>query len=223
MLEELKTQADIIRELRTRIDTVATAAAIPKPLRFPDPGKFDGLKHHTYPEWKKKLEAKLRADHERLGDESHQAWLVCFSDVGITSIRLGRALDQLPPNPSADALLAHLDLYYLDPSHQERASQKLYASKQGGQPLAPFLAKFDQLLLEAGGTGWPESTKITLLRNAIRPNLLLFLVGRSPCRSYEEFEQSLRDVDNNYSLLMNGSEKCRPLQSLIERKQLLTH
>ena len=67
------------------------------------------------------------------------------------------------------------------------------------------MVRFDQLLLEAGGAGWPDKTKITLLRNAVRPQTKGYLVGRPPSTTYEEFKQSLRDVEMNYALLMGGS------------------
>lgn len=144
LVQELTNQAVVVQQLRTRVQElsavpgpVATPAPALDTLKFPDPGKFDGMKHHSYAQWKKKVEAKRRTDRVRLGDETQQAWYVF-------SMLESPASDRIEPwisaqtNPTADTLLAHLDCYYLNPSHQERALQKLYASKQGGQSLTLF-------------------------------------------------------------------------------------
>lgn len=110
-----------------------------------------------------------------------------------------------------ESLLVQLDQHYLNPAHQQLASQKLHSIKQGNKPLSIFLTELDQLLLEAGdtgGMGWADTTKMGILRNAIQPNLLMFLIGRPPSRMYEEFKQCLRDVDTNYSLLIGGNAKA---------------
>lgn len=217
LIEELHNQRDFIQQLQGRIDQLTAnqaqnadspAGAPPRMLKFPDPGKFDGLKPHAYPQWKRKVQAKLEADFARLGSPSQQSWYI-FSMLDSPASDRAEPWMTAQEAVTPELLLAQLDYYYLDPSLQKRASQKLNSSKQGNQPLAIFLAKFDQLLLEAGGARWPDMTKITLIRNAVRQNLLMFLIGRPPSRTYEEFKQCLRDVDTNYSLLMNGNSGMR--------------
>lgn len=193
-------QANQLTHEHLQLLAQAATQTAPPTLQFPDPGKFDGKSSWTYQQWRQKVSAKLTADGDRLGSPEQRAWYVFAMLDSPASDRAAPWLSN-QTNLTSNAFLQYLDSYYLDPTYQEKASQKLYRLRQGKrQSLTSFLTQFDQLLLEAGGASWPDQSKISLLRNAVSPELLVFLVGRMPPKTYEKLKQCLREVDNNYSL-----------------------
>lgn len=145
----------------------------------------------------------MRADQERIGDQQQQAWYIFSQLESPASDRAYPWMFQQQEAVTPLALLQYLDGYYMDPTDQEKACQKLFSVQQNKQQLPPFLTYFDQLLLEAGGAHWAEQTKILLLRKAVNGKLLMFLISRPTPTSYEELKRALRDIDNNAHLVQH--------------------
>lgn len=195
------------------------AAAPPATIAFPDPGKFDGKNIWTYPQWRQKAAAKIRADWQRIGDDQQQAWYIFSQLESPAADRASPWMQQNRATISALRLFEYLDAYYRDPTYQDKACQKLFSVQQKNQPLPAFLTYFDQLLLEAGGAEWAEQTKISLLRKSVSTDLLIFLVSRTTPGTYDELKMALRDIDNNAYLIRNT--KTSPSQLFEQPRQAL--
>lgn len=216
VIQRIQTQQDLIQQLQIRLEhqeQLQQAAEQQQPaaaptfrnIKFPDPGRFDGKNVWTYQQWKQKVVAKLTADFDRLGDPQQQAWYIFSMLDSPASDRAAPWMSSRQQAVTPESFLEYLDGYYLDPTHHEKASQKLFNLRQGRQSLTSFLTHFDQLLLESGGASWPDQSKMPLLRNAVDPSLLAFLVSRSPPSDYEDLKKALRDIDNNRSLFLRNT------------------
>lgn len=209
ILLQLQTQQATIEQLQNQVaqqppPPPPPAQVVPVPpahITFPDPGKFDGKNTWTFPQWRQKIVAKLRADRDRIGDNQQQAWYIFSQLDSPASDRASPWMQQQQDAMTPLSLLLYLDNYYLDPTHQEKSCQKLFNVRQNKQQLPTFLTYFDQLLLESGGAQWAEQTKISLLRKAVDGNLLMFLVSRPTPTTYDELKRALRDIDNNAQLM----------------------
>ena len=116
VIAEVANQSQLIEQLNAKIHELssrpATAAAAPEPapspIKFPDPGQFDGTKIYAYPQWKQKVLAKLRADADRLGTTTQQVWYI-FSMLGSPAADRAEPWITAQPSPTPDSLLQHLD------------------------------------------------------------------------------------------------------------------
>lgn len=209
MIEQLQDQ--LAQPLAPPPVPVQAAPAPPALIAFLDPGRYDGKNIWSYPQWRLKVSAKLRADRERLGDLEQQAWYIFLHLASAAADRASPWMQQQQNALTPEVLLSHLDAYYLDPTHQEKACQELFEIKQENQSLSSFLPFFDQLLLEAGGANWPEQAIIALLRRSINRELLVFLISPSPIRAYDELKKALKDIDNNAELLKSAVDNQKRL------------
>ena len=160
------------QENRSLVDIVTCRPTSRLKPVLPDPEKFTG-KSYKYDTWLAAIKAKLRIDSVTIGDDLAQFYYVYLNlDTSVQALVLPQ-LSAAEDNQVWDykSLLNQLALVYSNPNKIREAEDHLYQLHQGTDNISTFLAKFEQLLYEAKGQNWPDTNKISVLRNGLNQTL----------------------------------------------------
>lgn len=68
-------------------------------------------------------------------------------------------------------MVAQLRLSFGDPHLKEKAQRKLHQLYQTNKPFVEYFTEYRKLLLEAGGTNWPDEIKKSYLEAGLSREL----------------------------------------------------
>jgi hypothetical protein len=128
----------------------------------------------------------------------------------------GEAAHQLQPwiqavassaSATAGSLIDQLRLSFGDPHIKEKAQRKLHNLKQNNKPFMEYFTAYRKLVLEAGGTNWPDEIKKSYLEAGLNRELQQSMIGQGYKQSFEEYCQELKRVSDQLEAfnLRNGS------------------
>lgn len=162
--------------------------------RLPNPDKFDGTDLAAYSQFEGTLRAKLAFDGLAIGGESERIWYAFGRLTGSAAVRIYPWMEsaQLRGAFSVEGLFEQMRTAFQDPRRKQKALADLNRVKQGSRPLNDFLAKFDQMILEAQAWSWDDDTKKACLKAALSTKLVLAMVGIPENESYEGYCSQLR-------------------------------
>lgn len=167
---------------------------------LPDPERFDGSDPKLYTAFERDIQAKFRLDGWQYPAPQDKADYIMSRLTGIAKKRADAWLEALERNNEKlvrhEDLLASLKSAYHDPEREKRAIDKLGTFKQGSQQIGAFLANFDVVLTEAGGTTWHDSVKINYLKRALKLDIVRGMLGTLEPEDYTEFCTLVRRIDN---------------------------
>ncbi|GME38476.1 hypothetical protein GTA08_BOTSDO13145 [Neofusicoccum parvum] len=131
----------------------------------------------------------------------------------------GEAARQLQPwvqattntsSMTAQCLLDQLRLSFGDPHVQEKAQRKLHKLRQTNKPFMEYFTEFRKLVLEAGGTHWPDEILKTYLEAGLSQELQHSMIGLgSMSQSFEDYCTELKRVSDQleaFNLRNNGKK-----------------
>ena len=175
-------------------DPVQQPIARPR-MRLPDLPKFDGDRRQ-YKAWKMQAKMKLRIDAEAIGNEMAKIGVI-FNALEKTALAnmssMVYALEK-SADPKAQTLIDHLDKSYSNPHETRQARQRLASMRQGTRAFVNFIPDFEQCLVDADGSEWPEDVKQDRLCEAVSPKILEAMVGRTWPKSYDETVMLFRKI-----------------------------
>ena len=164
-------------------------------MRLPDLPKFDGGRR-KYKAWKMQAKMKLRVHAEAIGDEIAKIGLIfnalektALSNMCSTVYALEKSVD-----PKVQTLIDHLDKSYSNPHETQQDRQRLATMKQGARAFVNFIPEFEQCLVDADGSEWPEYVKKDRLCEAVSSKILEAIVGRTWPVSYDETVNLFRKI-----------------------------
>ncbi|KAF4310005.1 hypothetical protein GTA08_BOTSDO02821 [Botryosphaeria dothidea] len=100
-------------------------------------------------------------------------------------------------NMTAQCLLDQLRLSFGDPHRQEKAQRKLHKLRQTNKPFMEHFTEFRKLVLEAGGTNWPDEILKAYLEAGLSQELQRSMIGLgSTSQSFEDYCTELKRVSN---------------------------
>jgi hypothetical protein len=160
--------------------------------------KFDDSDRLLYPQFRAKLEAKLRVDGRAIGGPFEQIWFGFSSLDGSAATRMLPWMevykDSIQFTP--DEFFKQMDIAFGDPRRVDKAVGQLSRIRQGSDPFRVFLSEFDRTLLEARGWAWDDIVKKGLLRKALSRKLLDRMVSVEESETYEGYCTQLRGVSD---------------------------
>lgn len=217
------------RQLSSQIATTVTpTTSVPsQPEETPNRHRLSKVKSYNgedktlYPQFRTKLEAKLRTDGRVIGSSTDQVFYAFGCLEGLAAARIHPWIQISKDNSSftPTEFFAQLDLAFGDPRSVEKAVKKLASEKQGRKDFRTFLNLFDQTLLEANGFGWDENVKKGYLRNALSPDLLEKLVSVAEEPTYDLYCDQLRGIADRLEELQKVKEGKRYPHSTPARQQ----
>ncbi|KAF4302771.1 hypothetical protein GTA08_BOTSDO08744 [Botryosphaeria dothidea] len=118
----------------------------------------------------------------------------------------GEAARQLQPwvqastnttSMTAQCLLDQLRLSFGDPHVQEKAQRKLHKLRQTNKPFMEYFTEFRKLVLEAGGTNWPDEILKAYLEAGLSQELQRSIIGLgNTSQSFEDYCTELKRVSD---------------------------
>ncbi|KAF4309519.1 hypothetical protein GTA08_BOTSDO02048 [Botryosphaeria dothidea] len=118
----------------------------------------------------------------------------------------GEAARQLQPwvqastnttSMTAQCLLDQLRLSFGDPHVQEKAQRKLHKLRQTNKPFMEYFTEFRKLVLEAGGTNWPDEILKAYLEAGLSQELQRSMIGLgNTSQSFEDYCTELKRVSD---------------------------
>lgn len=180
------------------ISTSASDTAEGKPTKNLGPlAEFSGNRDELEP-WIAQAQAKLAVDytscteatkffmlHNRLrGEAARQLQPWVQASINTTSM-------------TAQCLLDQLRLSFGDPHVQEKAQRKLHKLRQTNKPFMEYFTEFRKLVLEAGGTNWPDEILKAYLEVGLSQELQRSMIGLgSTSQSFEDYCTELKRVSD---------------------------
>jgi hypothetical protein len=107
-----------------------------------------------------------------------------------------------------DELVQQLRNAYDDPESQERALRSLQSVRQGGRRFVTYLAKFEKLLLEAGGLDWDDSIKKAMLANGLALDIQRALAATVLPPEYTKYVALIHTVAHNLEAIGTREEEA---------------
>jgi hypothetical protein len=169
-----------INTLTLRLDASAAASTRPK---LPHPDKFGGSAQ-KFDTWLLAIKAKLYVDGPAIGSKLAQFYYVYLNLESNVQAMVLPQLQELDDQSAAEdaydyhAILDQLSRVYSNPNKVEEAENKLHKLQQGTDSLTAYVSRFERLLYEAKGSGWPEANKIFFFRNGLHQTLRNRLAGQ---------------------------------------------
>lgn len=78
---------------------------------------------------------------------------------------------------TAQSLIDQLRLSFGDPHTKEKAQRKLHKLRQNDRPFMEYFTDYRKLVLEAGGTIWPDAIKKSYLEAGLSQELQRSMIG----------------------------------------------
>ncbi|KAF4307237.1 hypothetical protein GTA08_BOTSDO05027 [Botryosphaeria dothidea] len=98
---------------------------------------------------------------------------------------------------TAQCLLDQLRLLFGDPHVQEKAQRKLHKLRQTNKPFMEYFTEFRKLVLEAGGTNWPDEILKAYLEAGLSQELQRSMIGLgNTSQSFEDYCTELKRVSD---------------------------
>lgn len=164
--------------------------------RMPKLIEFDGTRE-DWENWKMVAESKIRIDGAAIGSQMDQLDYV-HSRLRKGAANMVRAyVEQRREAGHGDArgLIEYMEGIYGDPDKVDRALSQLHRLRQrADEPFFAFLPRFETLLSEAGGSGFPSIVQIAYLRESINEEMSRALIGLVLPKEYGEYAARLQDV-----------------------------
>lgn len=178
------------------IDEVPTKRLGPLP-------EYDG-DISTIDSWISQARAKLEIDYSTCSDRT-KFWALHnrLRDKAIRQLQPWITAVQSDPHLATPAgLLWQLKLSFGDPQAKEKAIRALHALKQGRKLFMEHYTDFRRLLLEAGGTYWPDDIKKSFLEDSLNHDLAQKMIGLArPGISFDNYCQELKSVSDQMGAL----------------------
>lgn len=196
---------------RSSSPPIGDPAVTSKRKQLPWPSAFSG-ERGKWRAFKAELEEKISLDEDLIGG-SRFAWYGINSCLGdkpkalvSTYFSNGAAVGWDP-----QLFIKHLDTMFGDPNEAQKAMDKLYDHKQGDkQPFINYLAKFEQLVADAGGSNWPDHTKLLLVNGGINKRIRSALVSAKVPKDYAGWVREVTEIA--YKAEFAGSWPTPPRQ-----------
>ena len=83
------------------------------------------------------------------------------------------------PEMNTQELLHQLHLSFGDPHCKEKAKRSLHKLRQGKRTFMEYFTEYCKLLLEAGGSSWPDEIKKSFLKNRLSMDLQRHMISKS--------------------------------------------
>ncbi|ODA78188.1 hypothetical protein RJ55_06793 [Drechmeria coniospora] len=157
------------------------------------PTLFDG-DPVLFSSWSLEIQAKIELEGASIGNDKTQFFYV-FGRLGPNAKKMLAAwieCEHKTGNFNYQRILQRLEQIYGDPNRAEKALKELSQLRQA-VTFAKFLPTFENTLLEAGGSNWPEVVKIQFLENALRDDLRHVLIPITDL-SRDDFHSFTRQV-----------------------------
>lgn len=169
-----------------------------KPTKHLGPlATYDGNREQLEP-WISQAEAKLHVDYAMCSNAT-QFFMIHNQLRGEASRQLQPWVQAIAntEHMTAQALLDQLRLSFGDPHVKEKAKRKLHRLKQASRPFGEYFTEYRKLVLEAGGTYWPDEIKKSYLEAGLSLELQQSMIGRSTKdESFEQYCSQLKQASD---------------------------
>lgn len=205
--------AAAMEEMRAAFAAITTQQAptqnqAPAPAPTPSSGRrrqalpavlpFHGDRE-LYRTWRLAMDNKLLVDGDAIGGPDAQVAYVYNSLQGVAATQCLFFVQELLKETPVQLLklMDHLDALYKDPDTDMRVMKEL-GTPQGKMAFPQFLPIFEGRLARAGGTAWPDKSKVFALQSVISPQLqtLVSLVGTS-MTDYKVYREAALQMSQN--------------------------
>ena len=189
MAEERRRKEKEDRALKVRNDN-KPGKALPALLEYY--GDADKLES-----WLQQAKAKVEVDYYGCTD------FVSF--WALNGALRGKALRRMeawvreqgtPEHASAQAFLDRVEFIFKDPHAKERAQRKLEALRQGTKPFLEVFTEWQSLLLESGGSSWPDDAKKLSLDRILSDELVRTMITVPSQPDFENYCSILKETDD---------------------------
>jgi len=148
--------------------------------------------------WISQAEAKLQVDYGECSEATR--FFMVHNQLR------GEASRQLQPwvqavvntqHMTAQGLIGQLRLSFGDPHSKEKAQRKLHKLKQTNRSFTEYFTEFRKLILEAGGSNWPDEIKKSYLEAGLSLELQQCMIGkRTGNESFEDYCNELKQASD---------------------------
>ena len=98
---------------------------------------------------------------------------------------------------TAQELIGQLRLSFGDPHVKEKARRKLYKLRQTNRPFMEYFTEYRRLVLEAGGSNWPDEIKKSYLEAGLSLELQRCMIGKDTSnKSFEDYYSELKQASD---------------------------
>ena len=101
-----------------------------------------------------------------------------------------------PERASAQGFLNRVEFIFKDPQAKERAQRKLEALRQGTKPFLEVFTEWQSLLLESGGSNWPDDAKKLSLDRILSDELIRAMITVPTQPNFESHCSILKETDD---------------------------
>ena len=169
-----------------------------KPTKVLDQlGVYDGRRDQLET-WISQAQAKLQVDYQKCSEEA--------KFYALHNRLRGEAARQLQPwvqtmvesgKPSTGALIEQLRGIFGDPHKAEKARRRIHNLRQLNRSFMDYYVEFQKLVLDAGGSTWPDQVKVSYLEAGLSKELLQQTITTDKDQgSFEEYVGELKRVSD---------------------------
>lgn len=185
---------------RTEATTEAAAEAqvTVKPTKHLGPlATYEG-KREELESWISQAQAKLQVDY--CGCSEATKFFMVHNQLRGEASRQLQPWVQVVTNTelmTAQGLIDQLRLSFGDPHTKEKAQRKLHKLKQANKPFMEYFTEYRKLVLEAGGSYWPDEIKKSYLEAGLSVELQRCMIGKSiDSGSFEDYCNELKQASD---------------------------
>lgn len=200
-------------------NTEASARQEGKPTKYLGPlATFDGKREELEP-WISQVEAKLHIDFCNC-NKATQFFMVHNQLRGEASRQLQPWVQTIMglPEMNPQELIRQLRLSFGDPHCKEKAKRSLHKLHQGKRSFMEYFTEYRKLLLEAGGSSWPDEMKKSFLENGLSMDLQRHMVSRSTGNeSFEEYCNELKQTSDRLEAFnLRNNNWRKPMSAFVQ-------
>lgn len=147
--------------------------------------------------WLQQARVKIRVDYQDC-TEFVKFWALAACLRGKALQRMDAWTRQYgsPGLATADAFFSQMELVFRDPQAKERAARKLASLRQDNRSFVDMFMEWQSLVIEAGGSDWPDNAKKISLDQTLNEELAQAMITVQTPNGFEAYCNALKEVDD---------------------------
>ena len=123
-----------------------------------------------------------------------------------------------PERANAQSFLKRVEFIFKDPQAKERAQRKLDALRQATKPFLEVFTEWQSLLLESGGSSWPDDAKKLSLDRILSDELARAMITVPSQPDFESYCSILKETDDRLRAFKARPGKRNDLEAVMPSK-----
>jgi hypothetical protein len=160
--------------------------------------------------WLQQARAKIEVDYYRC-TEFVKFWALNGSLRGKALRRMEAWVREQGTAELANSysFLNRVEFVFRDPQAKERAQRKLEALRQGSKPFLEVFTEWQSLLMESGGSSWPDDAKKVSLDRILSDELVRAMITVPSQPDFESYCSVIKETDDRLRAYKSRTSKSK--------------